>query len=539
MTKNGSTTSIRKALIYAIMSVATLTLFISITISTYIDMREQQTMLKERINTLAGLIAYDAQITVLFDDNKSEEERLKALESEQAIKNVHIYKIADNGVSFFASYNAKSTPPVRERTDKEQLALLSKGVLADDHYEIIRDITFDGEVVGHVYIRATLEKINNYVDRKIIIDLILSIAVLILAYAIARLFHYYVGQPINDLSQLLQNVAKDRNYKVQAPDTKITELNQLCASVNTMLERTEKHIERHEMDKKEIEALNHSLEEKVSMRTDALRDANQELLSTLERMHQYQNQIVENEKMASLGQMVAGVAHEVNTPLGLGITASTLVRDRLGEIRTAFDNKTLTSVQLGRFLIDGEENLSLIYRNLNRAADLVASFKKLAVTQDNEKQSDIDVHSLINDVLTSMNEELAQVKPEVIVDCPPDLHINAKAGPIQQILQQLISNAMTHAFDKVETARIEIRVTAGAGKMQIDFIDNGRGIAKTLQPRIFDPFVTTNRGSGGSGLGLHLVYNLATQALSGSVYLERSDESGSHFIVQLPYTEVK
>ena len=120
------------------------------------------------------------------------------------------------------------------------------------------------------------------------------------------------------MSQLLQDVAKNRNYTVRAPSSNIAELNQLALSVNTMLRRTEKQIERNETDKKEIEALNQSLEEKVNLRTDALRDANQELLSTLERMHQYQNQIVENEKICSLGQMVAGVAHEVNTPLGLG-----------------------------------------------------------------------------------------------------------------------------------------------------------------------------------------------------------------------------
>ncbi len=538
MINNGSTTSIRKALIYAIMSVATITLIISITISTYIDMQEQQNMLKERVKTFAELTAFDAQTSVMFDDSNTEEDRLKAFGTEYSIKNVHVYKVEGSQVKFFASYNAENTPPVSHERKVTQIDKYKEGVLTSDFYEYITDIPHEGKIIGYVYIRASLENINNYVQRKIIIDLVLSLAILILAYAIARLFHYHVGEPINKLSRLLQNVAKNRNYKVQAPDSKITELNLLTTSINTMLHRTEKHIERHESDKHEIEALNHSLEEKVSQRTDALREANQELLSTLERMHQYQSQIVESEKMASLGQMVAGVAHEVNTPLGLGITASTLMRDRLMEIHSAFENKTLTSQQLGRFIIDGEENLSLIYRNLNRAAELVTSFKKLAVTQDNEHVTNIDMNSLIADVLTSMHTEMETVNPNVVVDCPKDLRISAKASPIQQILQQLISNAMTHAFTLQNPAQIEIKVTVSAKQMQIDFKDNGKGIAQTLQPRIFDPFVTTTRGSGGSGLGLHLVYNLATQALGGSVYLAHSDDNGSHFVLQFPYSEV-
>lgn len=539
MINNGSTTSIRKALIYAIMSVATITLVISITISTYIDMQEQRSMVMERVKTFAELTAFDAQTSVMMDDSNTEEDRLKAFRAEYSIKNVHVYKKDDNQVRFFASYNAPNTPPVSHEHKITQIPQYKKGVLTSDFYEYITDIPHQGDVIGYVYIRASLENINNYVQRKIIIDVALSLAILILAYAIARLFHYHVGEPINKLSHLLQNVAKNRNYKVQAPDSKITELNLLTTSINTMLQRTEKHIERHESDKREIEALNHSLEEKVSQRTDALREANQELLSTLERMHQYQSQIVESEKMASLGQMVAGVAHEVNTPLGLGITASTLMRDRLMEIHAAFESKSLTSQQLGRFIVDGEENLSLIYRNLNRAAELVTNFKKLAVTQDNEHMTNIDLQALIADVLTSMHTEMETIKPEVNVDCPADLKINAKASAIQQILQQLIANAMTHAFNTQHPARIDIKVTASAKQLQIDFSDNGTGIAQTLQPRIFDPFVTTTRGSGGSGLGLHLVYNLATQALGGSVYLAHSDENGSHFVVQFPYSEVK
>ncbi|RZF77226.1 HAMP domain-containing protein [Pseudoalteromonas sp. CO325X] len=539
MSIQGSTTSIRKALIYAVMSVASLSLILSITISTYIDIQEQREQLEERVETFAELTAFNAQVTVLFDDSKTEEQRLQAFQAVEAIKNIHIYRIDEfnDEVEFFASYNAPRTPPVPVKT--KRLESIGKGEVEDGHLEIIKAITNQDNTIGYVYVRASLESIENYLHRKIIIDIMLSVAVLVVAYVIARIFQRHIGNPIDTLSQLLQDVAKNRNYTVRAPSSNIAELNQLALSVNTMLRRTEKQIERNETDKKEIEALNQSLEEKVNLRTDALRDANQELLSTLERMHQYQNQIVENEKMASLGQMVAGVAHEVNTPLGLGITASTLMRDKLGDIRHSFEEKTLTSQQLGRFLVDGEENLSLIYRNLNRAAELIASFKKVAVTQDSESITDVNLSALIGEVMISMRADLDDISPQINVHCPEDLHIQSKSGPIQQILQQLISNSLIHAFKDHPDPRIDIDVQIDSGQLQIDYRDNGSGISETLKPRVFDPFVTTKRGSGGSGLGLHLVYNLVTQALGGKVLLAPEHKQGSHFIVQIPLSGVQ
>ena len=305
-----------------------------------------------------------------------------------------------------------------------------------------------------------------------------------------------------------------------------------------MLTRTQNQIERHKNDKLEIKQLNQSLEEKVNQRTIALREANQELLNTLERMHQYQNQIVESEKMASLGQMVAGVAHEVNTPIGLGITGSTLLRDKLAEINAGFEKKTLTSTQLKRFIDDGIENLDLIYRNLNRAAELISSFKKVAVTQDGEINSAVNVNSLISDVLLSMRAEMQPKAPEVKVHCPSELIFETKVGPLQQVLQQLISNSIIHGFKDNIGNEIEFTIERNESSLIINYRDNGVGVDKTIKKRIFDPFVTTKRGEGGSGLGMHLVYNLVTQALGGNVFYDEKDERGASFIITLPTDQV-
>ena len=311
----------------------------------------------------------------------------------------------------------------------------------------------------------------------------------------------------------------------------------LANSLNIMLTRTQNQIERHKNDKQEIKQLNQSLEEKVNQRTIALREANQELLTTLERMHQYQNQIVESEKMASLGQMVAGVAHEVNTPIGLGITSSTLLRDKLAEISQSFEQKTLTSSQLKRFIDNGVENLDLIYRNLNRAAELVSSFKRVAVNQDDELNSIVNMHELISNVMLSMRADLLVKDPNVVIHCSSQLMFETKVGPLQQVLQQLLSNSVIHGFRDNQNNEIEITVERNESSLIIDYYDNGIGVDKSIKKRIFDPFVTTKRGEGGSGLGMHLVYNLVTQALGGSVYFDDQSSKGTRFIITLPLTQ--
>ncbi len=195
----------------------------------------------------------------------------------------------------------------------------------------------------------------------------------------------------------------------------ITEFHNLGRAVNTMLDRTEQQITKLRSAESEIRQLNQDLEQKINDRTQALKTSNQDLLNTLSTLHQYQNQIVETEKMASLGQMVAGVAHEVNTPIGLGVTASTLMQDKLADIQKAFDDKKLTSSQLAKFLSDSAENLGIIYRNLERAANLIRSFKQVAVDQSNDNRRYFNMYQLLNEVLLSLRPNLKKTQHQVVL----------------------------------------------------------------------------------------------------------------------------
>jgi signal transduction histidine kinase len=530
-------TSIRKALTNAVMLVTALCLSLSISISTYLDVKEQKALIVDKITILSEIIAYNAQVTVLFDDNETETERLKSFETVPLIKNIHIYAIDElsNEPVFFSSFNANRTPPVPIKVNS--ISELSEPKFKDDVIELIKPIKYEGEVIGYAYVRGGLDRLNQYINRKIFIDILLTLFVLVLVYFVALRIQKRIANPIDELSNLLQDVSKNHNYDTRAQKTNVDEINQLSSSLNIMLARTQKQIERHEKDKQEIKQLNQSLEEKVNQRTIALREANQELLNTLERMHQYQNQIVENEKMASLGQMVAGVAHEVNTPIGLGITGSTLLRDKLAEINAQFEQKTLTSAHLKRFITDGIENLDLIYRNLNRAAELVSSFKKVAVNQDVEITTNVNLYNLLNDVIMSMRSEIQYRNPKITINCNNDFSIETKSGPLQQVLQQLLSNSVIHGFSDELDNEITFNVERNESCFIIHYFDNGVGVEKTIRKRIFDPFVTTKRGEGGSGLGMHLVYNLVTQALGGTIIHDELNTEGAHFIITLPLSE--
>ncbi|PHI36582.1 HAMP domain-containing histidine kinase [Pseudoalteromonas sp. GCY] len=534
MSKQLTKTSIRKVLISAVMLVTALCLSLSISISTYLDVKEQKQLIINKIEMIADIVAFNSQITILFDDRKTEDARLKSFQQVDIIKNIHIYAMDDvtNSPVFFTSYNASRTPPVPLKVN--QIEELKTPKVSEDYIELIKPVIYEGNIEGYVYVRGGLERLSNYINKKILVDIALTLFVLLLVLLVSRGIQKRIATPIEGLSALLQDVSKNHNYSARAPGSNIAELNVLANNLNIMLARTENQLERHKADKQEIKQLNQSLEEKVNQRTIALREANQELLNALERMHQYQNQIIENEKMASLGQMVAGVAHEVNTPIGLGITGSTLLRDKLSDIREAFQTKSLTSKQLERFVNDGIENLDLIYRNLNRAAELVSSFKRLAVSQDLEVNSRIDLSNLLTEVVASMRAELSTKQPEVTIDCDSGLAIESKAGPLQQVLEQLISNSLLHGFKDQQNNSISITVKPSMGQLAIEYADNGMGVPKAIKKRIFDPFVTTRRGEGGSGLGMHLVYNLVTQALGGSITLDEEFSQGAKFIISLP-----
>lgn len=269
------------------------------------------------------------------------------------------------------------------------------------------------------------------------------------------------------------------------------------------------------------------LEHRVEERTAELRAALEALRST-------QHQLIENEKMAALGGLVAGVAHEINTPLGIGLTAAS----HLDEISTRLHAKitagTLKKSDFDEFAAQAKTSVQLVMSNLRRASELVKSFKQVAVDQSNEEQRVIELHSYLQDILNSLRPSLKRFKHHVRIEAEGGIMWRSFPGALYQITANLVLNAVTHAFEPDHPGEIVIRARRLAEAVELSVADDGMGMSAEIAKRIFEPFFTTKRGQGGSGLGLHIVFNLVTNVLGGSISVQTRPGQGSKFVIVAP-----
>lgn len=284
----------------------------------------------------------------------------------------------------------------------------------------------------------------------------------------------------------------------------------------------------------QLRELNEELESRVVTRTEALERANAELKGALEKLTRAQRQLVESEKLAALGGLVAGVAHEINTPLGVGVTAASHLQHETERLARSLGEGRTTRGDLERFIEQALQSSELVLRNLERASQLVGSFKQVAVDQSSEQRRNFRLREYLAEVLLSLHPRTKAQGTEVSIEGDADLTMDTYPGALYQIIVNLVINSLVHAFDEQRGGRIEIQIGAEGEDAVIDYRDNGKGMSEAVQRRVFEPFFTTRRGAGGSGLGLHIVYNLATQVLCGSVSCESAPGRGTRFRLQIP-----
>lgn len=285
---------------------------------------------------------------------------------------------------------------------------------------------------------------------------------------------------------------------------------------------------------RELQQLNVELEHRVTLRTEELHQSNQQLESSLQTLKLAQEQLVESEKLAALGNLVAGVAHELNTPIGNGVMAITTLDERLREFR-AVPRDAMRYSDLQRFAEAVEMACSISLRNLQRAAALVSSFKQVAVDQTSSQRRRFALREVVDEVLLTLQPTLRKMSCRVDVQVPELLVLDSYPGALGQVLTNLISNAVNHAFDGREGGIITIRAAVAEGdEIIFSVADNGRGIPQALQKKVFEPFFTTKLGQGGTGLGLHIVFNAVTHVLGGQITLHSQRGEGSVFELRIP-----
>ena len=283
-----------------------------------------------------------------------------------------------------------------------------------------------------------------------------------------------------------------------------------------------------------IRQLNDELEQRVEKRTAQLNEINLALKQSLATVKKTQDRLVQTEKMASLGSLVAGVAHEINTPVGIGVTASSLLEDKTRQINSLHASGKMKRSDLEKYLKSANDASASILSNLNQASDLIRSFKQVAVDQSNEKRRSFRVKEYINNVLLSLRPKLKKTEHHVQVECPENLKINSYPGALSQIVTNLVMNSLLHGFSGIDRGEIQIKFTKTDADYLLTYSDNGVGMDTNTCRNIFDPFFTTKRASGGTGLGMHIVFNLVTQTLSGKINCKSEPGKGTFYAIKIP-----
>jgi signal transduction histidine kinase len=284
---------------------------------------------------------------------------------------------------------------------------------------------------------------------------------------------------------------------------------------------------------------NLDLEETVAQRTAELTASNGELSEALATLQKAQRELVESEKLASLGRLVAGVAHELNTPLGNALTVVSALDDRYRQLEGMLSG----GVQLRRSTLeelarDTRRGQDILQRNVQKAADLVRDFKQVAIDQTADLRRDFDLAKVVEDVMVMVEPSFKHTPHLIQTDLCHGLIMNSYPGALGQVLTNLLMNALLHGFDGVAQGRVKVHCARlhgdDADKVELSVIDDGRGMDEPVRRRIFDPFFTTKLGTGGSGLGMHIVHSIVTNVLGGQIEVRSTPGQGTQMLMTLP-----
>ncbi|TFW10000.1 PAS domain S-box protein [Oxalobacteraceae bacterium OM1] len=285
----------------------------------------------------------------------------------------------------------------------------------------------------------------------------------------------------------------------------------------------------------EIRELNATLEQRVVERTEELQQANKELAHALQTLNMAQEELVRSEKLAALGSLVAGIAHELNTPIGNSLMVASTLTDQTRTLSHNFQNNGLKRSTLEAYIGDAGKAGDILVRNLQRAANLVTGFKQVAVDQTSSQRRKFNVDELVAEIMLTLWPTFKKSAIRVQQTVPEGLQMDSYPGPLGQVITNLVNNALLHGFEGRKSGVISITaVRIDDGSVELSVSDNGVGIPTANLSRIFDPFFTTKLGAGGSGLGLNITHNIVTAVLGGRIRVHSEVGTGTSFILTMP-----
>jgi two-component system NtrC family sensor kinase len=403
---------------------------------------------------------------------------------------------------------------------------LMRGIVVEE----TRPIFWDGEKIGQV----TIQMSSHLIEQNFLKNLMKGAAAILLQLVISfvlllMLFQRLMMRPLQQLQLDVDHLGKgglDQPVQVLRHD----ELGKLALGVDSMRQRLGESMK--------IQA-NHSatLEQRVAERTTALNDSNQELRDTLKSLKNAQLEIQRSDRLAALGSLVAGVAHELNTPIGNSVTVASTLQAFSAEFKSAVD-QGITRSTLTKYIENNTQASEMLLRNLHNAAELIGSFKQVAVDRTSAQRRKYKLDEVIKETILTMGAFIRKKSYDVQIEIAPEIEMDGYPGPLGQVITNLINNALIHGFDQREQGKVLIRAhiieESLPASVELSVSDDGAGISSANLGRIFDPFFTTKLGQGGSGLGLNIVYNLIVDVLGGHIQVESTLGEGTRFIIQLP-----
>lgn len=356
----------------------------------------------------------------------------------------------------------------------------------------------------------------------IIISLILIFTVLLLGTR----FNSSINRSLKTLLEYTGEI-KNGNYDLVMPEVKYLEFKELSDSFDSMSVKIKGRENELKEAHKELSLHKDHLEDLVDKRTE-------ELNSTIENLQLTQKQLVESEKMASLGELVAGISHEINTPLGIIVTGASYLEETVKKLTNKMEDGSLTKKDLLDYNHHVKGSVDLILSNSRRASNLVQSFKQVSADQTSDFKRKFNINEYLHEIIKSLHPQYKKLNILFSVDCSEELVINSYPGAYAQIITNLIMNSIHHGFEGSDKGHIKIYVTELEGSIEIIYSDDGNGMTQETSSKLFEPFYTTKRGAGGTGLGMHIVYNVVSQKLGGVISCISSPGKGVEFTIKIP-----
>jgi len=504
--------SLTSQLIIYLMITSFSVVFIGISINIWYRITyEKETFIRQ--NSLESkLVASLVAVPLAFYDEKEVRNNLNYFKNKRDIISAVVYSLDKNLVVYLnedKEYSFKEGQVDEVLIENSSLMPWNFGIL-----KIRVAIKEDVEVLGYLETEIGTSILREYFFDFLTKSLISLIVLMVIVYFISISLSRKILKPILSLARVAKDIAQTKDYSVRVSHNAKNEITTLYNAFNILL--------------KDTESLTNNLESRVDSRT-------KELVDSLETIKLTQAQLVESEKMAALGSLVSGLAHEVNTPLGNALTGGSIISRESKKLLYLVTTDSLKKSTLVEGLEILDKSAKSLHVSLTRAADLIRSFKRISIDQNIEEQQKFNLYEYIDNIVTTFSTKLRRKHIDVEIYGDKELSIKSFPGTYAQIFTNLIQNSILHGFSKNKIdAKISIYFKVTDNFLMLSYEDNGEGMDENIRSVAFEPFTTTKRNAGGTGLGLNILYNLVSQKLGGTIVLSSKIGDGVHYEIKLP-----